>query len=192
MVITFMEEGKWVSFCDAYNHRSWNRTKQQRFVLIVDVLHSITKHAQRHCNNVHPFLSSTLPTKYPIWRKCRTPALIRRINKLRAWVYLTIYISSYTKNREDNFVWRNSSTIQGFKCWAFTMFFTEIIYGLSPEKRNSIKFWRARPFGIHSGFTKGSVEYFTIYETLTGDFRIIILRGTDTHFIMNFIRQIYD
>ena len=113
-------------------------------------------------------------------------ALIGRINKLRAWVYLTIYISSYTKNCGDNFVWRNSSTIQIFKCWAFTMFFTEIIYGLSPEKRNSIKFWRARPFGIHSGFTKGSVEYFIIYYTLTGDFKIIILRGMDTHFTHEF------
>ncbi len=32
------EDGKWLIFMDAYNHESWNHSKQRRYIMIVDVL----------------------------------------------------------------------------------------------------------------------------------------------------------
>jgi hypothetical protein len=32
------EEGKWLIFCDAYQHSAWNRTDKPRFVLIIDLI----------------------------------------------------------------------------------------------------------------------------------------------------------
>ena len=81
------EVGKWIAFCDAHNHRSWNKTKEQRLVLIVDVLlHDYKESRQNISKNVLSILElQRQQLKYPVLK--RMPginlALIRSINKLR-------------------------------------------------------------------------------------------------------------
>lgn len=63
------EEGKVLIFCDAYEHSGWNRSNQDRYILLLDVLRPEFLHRKRWiCGNVLATLSlQSIVSKSAIW-----------------------------------------------------------------------------------------------------------------------------
>ncbi|MFN3918444.1 MAG: aspartyl/asparaginyl beta-hydroxylase domain-containing protein [Flavobacteriales bacterium] len=51
------EEGKVLAFCDAFNHRAWNQTDEERIIVIFDILRPEFSHLKNKvCINVRSFM----------------------------------------------------------------------------------------------------------------------------------------
>lgn len=51
------ENGKMFAFCDAYNHEVWNKTNEERWILIIDILREEFINEKKH---ILKFVSATL------------------------------------------------------------------------------------------------------------------------------------
>lgn len=79
------EEGKWIAFCDAHEHRTWNNTSTERYVVIADILYdSFKSEKEEICRNVlsYHMLQHKLQ-KYPWMKMLPGPllGLLRRTYK---------------------------------------------------------------------------------------------------------------
>lgn len=73
------QEGKTLAFCDAHYHSAWNNTNENRYVLILDVLHpELLNKKDEVARNVKSLIKlQQLDLKYPFLKKC--PGFIRGI-----------------------------------------------------------------------------------------------------------------
>ena len=83
------EEGKMLMFCDAYKHRAFNRTNQDRFLLIIDIVHPDYAGKKKEIiEKARTILAmQKVLIKYPFLRKA--PRFVHSL--IRA--YVCIYVS---------------------------------------------------------------------------------------------------
>ena len=84
------QEGEWLLFCDAHQHRAWNKTDERRYVLIIDVLHpEYEEQREEVCNNVRSLHALQRLEK-------RFPFVLRLPGKIRGIIRRTLKYGIFT------------------------------------------------------------------------------------------------